>query len=66
MPREAWNKCCYCGQFISYEDFMERRALGVIEREAAWDGDFIETQTIFHVRCHEAHKELDRIAYEEE
>jgi hypothetical protein len=49
------------------DDFMKHRALGVIEMETGWDGESIlETETFFHTKCREVHKELDRIAYEEE
>jgi hypothetical protein len=65
MAPDTWNRCMYCGRFISFEAFENKQAFVVLTRTPLWDGDFDETTNAFHKKCREMEKALGRIVMEE-
>jgi hypothetical protein len=55
MRRDAWNRCDYCGRFISYDDFEDGEARA--EVGTSYDGD--EYVDYWHVACAEKEKAND-------
>ena len=52
---EAWNRCDYCGRFISMDDFGRKRAKRICVRmDSEVSGERYDT---YHIRCRE--KRLD-------
>jgi hypothetical protein len=54
MTDQAWNRCDYCGKFISYADFDTERAkrdFDVVWRPSVSGGEPDEQYDTYHVAC---------------
>jgi hypothetical protein len=52
--KDGWNKCNYCGKYISLNDFDTGKAEQNLTIERCWDGDeiqYIEKTKTICKRC---------------
>ena len=48
---DGWNKCCYCGKFIKYNDFVDKKAENIMVLPESICTN--ETWETYHVKCRE-------------
>lgn len=59
MTDQHWNKCGYCGRFISFADFQRGRAKIQVDPPFILEED--ETIWYYHTSCKEINERNDNV-----
>jgi hypothetical protein len=57
VKRDAWNRCCECGKFVSYQDILDGKATHILVTPES-----LVTRETFETLCrkHAAHASQNR------